>query len=318
MPLAGRFGWVGVDLFFVLSGFLVAGLVFQEHQRTGHIDPWRFLFRRGFKIYPQFYFFILATVAGHVLADEPISRRALAAELGFFQNYVVGLWGHTWSLAVEEHFYVIIAISLTLLGRLRSDLPFGDLPRWIAATCALIPALRIATCVRGGDSLFGHIAPSHLRMDSLLAGVLLSYLHSYRKLHMAAFVGRFGNWFPPISAALLAPAGLLEQSSPLIYTVGFSMTAMAFALVLLGVLYPKEQIRRGACSRSLAHLGRVSYAFYLWHGPWLLLADRLRLAPLAGIPLAFAGTLGLAFITTRLIEVPFLRWRETLLPGRQL
>ena len=316
VPLAGRFGWVGVDLFFVLSGFLVAGLLFREYRETGCINPWRFLLRRGCKIYPQFYFFIFVTVVGRALIGEPISHRALAAELGFFQNYVVGLWGHTWSLAVEEHFYVLLAIALTLSARSGGANPFRDLPQWITATCALILALRITawlTCSRvgGSDPLFGHIAPSHLRMDSLLMGVLLSYLHCFRAGELAGFARRFGDWFPVASAALLAPAGLLEQSSPFIYTLGFSMTAMAFSLVLLGVLYPKDPIGHGVFPRSLARLGRVSYAFYLWHGPMLFLADRLRLPAVAGIPLAFAGTLGLAFASTRLIEDPCLRWRET-------
>ena len=275
----------------------------------------RFLIRRGFKIYPQFYFFIFATVFGHVIADDPVSRRALAAELGFFQNYAVGLWGHTWSLAVEEHFYVFIAIALTLLIRFRGENPFRDLPRWITMICALVLALRIATSVRwlgapGSDSLLGHIAPSHLRVDSLLMGVLLSYMHFFRASELAGFVRRFGDWFPAASSALLAPAALLEQSNPFVYTVGFSMTAMAFALVLLGVLYAKDPIGRGAFPRTLARVGRVSYAFYLWHGPMLFFADRLRLPAVAQIPFAFAGTLGLAFITTRLIEEPFLRLRE--------
>ena len=57
------FGWIGVDLFFVLSGFLVSGLLFQEYQATHEIQPARFLLRRGLKIYPQFYFFIAATLA---------------------------------------------------------------------------------------------------------------------------------------------------------------------------------------------------------------------------------------------------------------
>src|SRR6266851_2933114 len=62
-PIIGRFGWVGVDLFFVLSGFLVSGLLFREFQRTGHVQPGRFLIRRAFKIYPQFYFMIGLSVA---------------------------------------------------------------------------------------------------------------------------------------------------------------------------------------------------------------------------------------------------------------
>src|SRR5579872_3973764 len=91
-----RAGWAGVDLFFVLSGFLVSGLLFREFQHTGRVDVPRFLVRRGFRIYPAFYAFLIATS----LASGTIATRRFAAEALFVQNYVSGLWDHTWSLAV--------------------------------------------------------------------------------------------------------------------------------------------------------------------------------------------------------------------------
>src|SRR5207249_4772189 len=103
--LWNRGGWVGVDLFFVRSGFLVSGLLFKEHQRYGAISFKHFIIRRGFKIYPPFYGLIAITVVvGLLKGNLDISR--LLHELVFLQNYGKGgVWPQTWSLAVEEHFY---------------------------------------------------------------------------------------------------------------------------------------------------------------------------------------------------------------------
>jgi peptidoglycan/LPS O-acetylase OafA/YrhL len=96
-------GWIGVDLFFVLSGFLVSGLLFQEHQRRGSLRWGRFLVRRGFKIYPAFYAMMAVAIAVAIRRHDLQWKPALA-ELLFVQNYVHGMWLHTWSLAVEEPF----------------------------------------------------------------------------------------------------------------------------------------------------------------------------------------------------------------------
>lgn len=101
-----RVGWIGVDLFFVLSGFLVSGLLFKEYLKFGTIRPMRFLVRRGFKIYPIYFLFYPIYILPLILARD-LSLVYMFADLTFVQNYVNG-WGYaygaSWSLAVEEHF----------------------------------------------------------------------------------------------------------------------------------------------------------------------------------------------------------------------
>src|SRR5215472_2350919 len=84
-------GWIGVDLFFVLSGFLVSGLLFREYGRLGEVHAGRFLVRRGLRIYPAFYAFLLSTS----IAIGTLGNRQFFAEATFVQNYVPGLWDHT-------------------------------------------------------------------------------------------------------------------------------------------------------------------------------------------------------------------------------
>jgi peptidoglycan/LPS O-acetylase OafA/YrhL len=113
-------GWIGVDLFFVLSGFLIGGLLFAEHVRHGTIHVGRFLVRRGFKIYPAFYAFLALTVVYLRVRYGGYPPRAhIIADALFVQNYADSLWHHTWSLAVEEHFYILL--PAVLAGMLRLD-----------------------------------------------------------------------------------------------------------------------------------------------------------------------------------------------------
>src|ERR1051325_4988494 len=91
-------GWAGVDLFFVLSGFLISGLLFREHQQFRRIDFKQFIVRRGLKIYPAFYCLIAATVGIAVLNKWNLPWKRIFAEVFFVQNYFIGLWSRS-----EEH-----------------------------------------------------------------------------------------------------------------------------------------------------------------------------------------------------------------------
>lgn len=112
-----RGGGSGVDLFFVLSGFLIGGLLFLELKRYGRINLKRFYIRRGFKIYPAFYCLLASTLVVQKLEHLPFPpARPLLGEVFFLQNYLGGIRGHTWSLAVEEHFYIVLPLLLVALS----------------------------------------------------------------------------------------------------------------------------------------------------------------------------------------------------------
>jgi len=110
-------GWIGVDLFFVLSGFLVSGLLFKEYQKFGSINAKLFLIRRGFKIYPIYYLTLIGYILPRILLHK-LDLTKVFYDLIFIQNYALG-WGYlytaSWSLAVEEHFYFGLALLLWLI-----------------------------------------------------------------------------------------------------------------------------------------------------------------------------------------------------------
>src|SRR6185369_5257906 len=105
-PIWSTFGGWGVDLFFVLSGFLISNLLFTEYRNSGGILLKRFFFRRALKLYPSFYFLLILTIIYCVILHLPFTARQVIGEVTLTQNYVSSMWGHTWSLAVEEHFYI--------------------------------------------------------------------------------------------------------------------------------------------------------------------------------------------------------------------
>ncbi|HEY2881794.1 MAG TPA: acyltransferase, partial [Pirellulales bacterium] len=143
-------GWLGVDLFFVLSGLLISGLLFKEIQASGTIQLKRFWLRRGMKIWPAYYIMFGVWVATSLLYNWrhglwpqlKVLASGIVPNLIFIQNYMQELqWPHTWSIAVEEHFYLALPILLVVLVRV------GKL-KWLPAIVGLIAiavlAMRIA------------------------------------------------------------------------------------------------------------------------------------------------------------------------------
>ena len=126
--LWARVGWTGVDLFFVLSGFLISGLLFRDYQEHGSIDWKRFLIRRGFKIYPSYYMFLWIAAILLVLIGHHYNMRSMllgnAVFVGnyFQQTVTIGPFWHLWSIAVEEHFYVLLPVPRSYCTTLRKTI----------------------------------------------------------------------------------------------------------------------------------------------------------------------------------------------------
>src|SRR4029077_631619 len=129
--------------------FLISGLLFSEYKRGHTINLKRFFIRRGLKIYPAFYAFLILTgITGKlVFHSHPTSEQYLH-EVFFVMNYEHGVWDHTWSLAVEEHFYIFLPFFLFILARSSSNRenPFRMIPQaaaMIAALCLIFRALSV-------------------------------------------------------------------------------------------------------------------------------------------------------------------------------
>jgi len=262
-------GLVGVDVFFVLSGFLITGLLLSERDRNGTVDLWRFYIRRGLRLYPP----LLLTVAvlfvpGLLLARHPayfvldtLAALTYTTPLALVVNQGVSLvFRHTWSLGVEELFYLIWPVALLLLLRAR---------RWrrsVAAAGVVVGLGLLAVGVIG--SLDGSEMAYLTRSGGLFLGCALSAALHRRPVTLPAALGWAGVVLLG-TAVTLATLSAAEGPAVLLANAG--------ALALTAYLArPREGVLvRSLAAAPLAYTGRISYEIYLWHYPVFVLASRL-------------------------------------------
>jgi peptidoglycan/LPS O-acetylase OafA/YrhL len=318
-----RGGWIGVDLFFVLSGFLISGLLFKECQSRGDISLRRFFVRRGFKIYPPFWALMFFTVVLELMLYKKIEGRWLLCELLFVQNYgPSSQWVYTWSLAVEEHFYIFLPVLLVVLLKFAStqSRPFGRIPLIFGVIAGLCLGIRVMGAASGAFSCKANLGPTHLRIDSLFFGVLLSFFYHYHRTAFTRLAQRYAWLWRGLGCALLLPAFLFDlATTPYIYTVGFTQFYLGSGLLLVGFL--GRSATPGPLHQCLAFIGSRSYSIYLWHGPVAWLASERFLATANflnwyGWTITFlGGALLVGVVMAALIEYPALGLRDRWLPS---
>jgi peptidoglycan/LPS O-acetylase OafA/YrhL len=319
--------WTGVDLFFVISGFLISGLLFSEFQKRGRIDFGRFAVRRALKLYPMLYILVLGVLAVRLVQGRfhGISVIVWPAvhDLFFVQSYFRGTYGHFWSLAVEEHFYILLPVMLYIMLRMRrpGDLnPFRKLPLVFGVVAIFSLAARLVHAILVQPySHETHLFPTHFRLDSLFFGVLLSYwLHFYPD-GFAAWTKRLGPFLLPVSILLILPAVFLPTSSFFIYTAGLTFLYLGYGGILIAFLQvPISATGAGRWLKPLSYVGQHSYPIYLFHILILeTLSTRGLLQGWRGVVLYFTSTIAIGILLSKLIEFPVLRLRDRLFPRRE-
>ncbi len=332
-----QIGWSGVDLFFVISGFLISGLLFQEYKRFGDIHLKTFWLRRGLKIYPAFYIYTLVQAITYLLMfknrpDVPSPVRPLLIDVTFLSSYFEGLSGHAWSLAVEEHFYFLLPVFLLVLMRLRAKKkdPFASIPVVFLLIAIGSLLLRMAATPAFYGDVYSYLLPTHLRMDGLFCGVMIGYLFHFKPQLLA----RVARW--PLLVAggmLLSPVYFMQIEYWHMYTWGLTCTFLGFACVIAWAIHIpfKPEHFLALPVNLLARIGFYSYSIYLWH--WIIIyyfRPYFRSKCIAtGSPLAwspamqkwqwlfcvvFSIVVGIAMAVC--IEQPALRLRDRCFPSR--
>jgi peptidoglycan/LPS O-acetylase OafA/YrhL len=329
-PIWSTFGGFGVDLFFVLSGFLISNLLFSEYRNTGSIRLRRFFFRRALKLYPSFYLLLVLTILYCFFWRVHFSGRELLGEMILTQNYIGSIWGHTWSLAVEEHFYILLPLVLAFMMKRRkgSDDPFRAIPYLYLGIAVVCLALRICNALQHPHYAHRvHYEPSHLRFDSLFFGVFLSYLHNFRPEILQRAMSN--PWRFPVSVVsvlALTPALFLPSSDPIVYTVGFTLLYISFGTMLLLSIYKetdRPRAKPGIAVQAIARMGVYSYTLYLWHVPmaqtFASVATRFAMVNQYALhAIYFATSIAVAVLASKLVEMPILKLRERLFPPSAL
>jgi peptidoglycan/LPS O-acetylase OafA/YrhL len=310
-----RGGFLGVDVFFVLSGFLITALLLEELRTNGRLAWSRFYGRRAGRLLPA----LAALLAGAALIWPYFkTSRSFSSILlpivFYYANWTTAYSGwlgplaHVWSLSVEEQFYIVWPLCLVLLYRRRSS------PILIAvalAACAIARAI-----FHAAGSPIGDYVSTVSRADELLAGALAAHLAS----RVPPNVGRV---CATITGVLLLLAFVaVDYHDAWLYYGGFTIAAVLLALLIVHLAADSTSaVKRLLERRELVGLGRISYGVYLYHLPIFLL-----LAPL-GRPhsvvsrglvllLQLLVTVLMAWVSFRVVETPVRRWSRRLCDRR--
>ncbi|MEO8352381.1 MAG: acyltransferase [Chthoniobacteraceae bacterium] len=325
-------GWMGVDLFFVLSGFLVGSLLLKSIAGSRDVSITRFLIRRGFKIYPAFYLLLIVTIAAlaGLTGNVPWSR--IMAEGLFVQNYLPGIWQHTWSLAVEEHFYLLLAAlvgALAWANRSGDSDRFRSLPMIVGTVMLACLFLRTLHYVLLPEQRGAIYRSTHLRIDSLFAGVFVAYVAAFHARAFSSFIAAHRTRIAIGGTLLILPAWLLPLSTTgfagaFLLTIGFTLLAIGCAgWVAIAACAPSgNRTPPARIWRGVGFIGVYSYSIYLWHLPvkkmFPMICHRLMgevPGPSVQYAIYFGGTFLLALLTSRLLEFPLLRFRDRFFPS---
>jgi len=324
-----RGGFLGVDIFFVLSGFLITSLLLAEQIATGSIGIRRFYLRRALRLLPAVVVFLVVwgVVLLATIPQQFWARVAsiVCAVLFYFANWVriygmpLGIFGHAWSLAVEEQFYLVWPIIFSAVVR--------RVPRPIRAAglLAVVAALTLAwrlTLALAGGSQYRIYCGTDTHADGLLLGAALAFLIASGKIAPVAAARKIRWLATAVSSAGLFGLLLTAREIPG-YAYGVStLIACATAIVIADVVTPGSCSARFFQMRGVAGVGRISYGLYLWHYPVFFYIGVLT--PYGGAvsllqgALAWAVTLAAALASYFVVERPFLAYKDRFAWSRRI
>lgn len=308
------YGYLGVDLFFVISGFLVSGLLNRKFLENERINFWQFFIQRGFKILPSYFAFLLI---GNVLAfylyrhsDPSLLMEASEWKkyIFFYKNFSMQplhpTFDQAWSLCVEEHFYLVLPITFIVLQLAGGGKKQLFLLTSLAIAGGILFKIFSFYFSNSGDTAF----KTYNRMDGLAWGMLLNLLITY----YPGFLKRIGK---PVylfisSLCLFAVMIFVDTTLDSLFfhkVVLLSLAPFLFFMMLLGIF--SYDFSRLLPLRFIAY---YSYNWYLWHAVLGLAIMNYFGTSVYGFMVYIASTFAIAMLFTIIVEEPFLKLRKKL------
>jgi peptidoglycan/LPS O-acetylase OafA/YrhL len=326
LPDVASFGWTGVDLFFVLSGFLISNQIFNQINKSNTFSIKQFFIKRIFKIIPP-YLLTLALYFCVPIFREKEHLSPIWKFLSFTQNInfnlkEYGTFSHAWSLCVEEHFYLLFPLVLLLLLITKAF----KKSYWIIVIIFLMGFIVRTYCYThfylpkiddndGWINWYKYIYyPTYSRLDGLLAGVSIAAVYNFAPLFWKKITA-YGNYTPLLGLAILAAAYFLciDQMTFNASVFGFPLVAIGYGLIVVGALSPSSYLFK--CESKITSLiATWSYSIYLTHKGIIhithhYLSDYKINSNLMLVCSIITCTI-FAYLLYQLIENPFLKLRN--------
>ena len=324
-------GFLGVDVFFVLSGFLITSLILEEFDRSGRVDFRKFYLGRARRLLPALILVLVVVSLAAALVYQDAARQ-LASDVVASIFYVNNWWyiaadqsyfefigrppllKHLWSLAVEEQFYLVWpAIAFLAMRRFARKGVFA-----VAATLAILSTIwMLQLAVSNGFPDFADPSRAYFGTDSHSMGLLIGAA-------MATFwrPGRMRRALPTGASVIITAVGIaallaviwffvfVGEFTPWLYRGGFLGLALIVATLIAAASHPGVGLGKAMGTQPWRYIGQRSYGLYLWHWP-VFMATRPGLdLPLDGVPLLILRlglTVGIAELSFRFVEMPIRR-----------
>lgn len=334
LPDIAKFGWTGVDLFFVLSGFLISSQLFAQIKQGQNISFIQFFLKRFFRIVPAF----LVTVGLYFrlpLFREKESLPPLWKFLTFTQNLGLnlkdfGTFSHAWSLCVEEHFYLFLPLILILLQFTNS---IKNSYRLLIALFLFGFAIRIYSFnelylpkiedKNGWMYWYRYIYyPTYNRLDGLLVGVSIAGIYQFLPTIWNE-ISKFGNHFIILSLAVLTGANFLcdDQATFNASIFGFPLIAIGYGFMVIGALSTTSFLYKWK-SKVTTFIATLSYATYLTHKGIIhmthQLLDEFKIDNNLMLLICILNCAVFAYLLNISIEKPFMKLRNRILEKKRI
>lgn len=297
-------GFVGVDVFFVLSGFLITTILRGELSDTGAIDIRRFFFRRAVRLVPPLTLSLAGTYLAYAVFLPGVDLRTdVIVSMLYVSDYGRAFWEvpvylkHTWSLSVEEHFYMIWPFFLLATRRMSAQGLFGLLiAMWLAAT-----AWKVTDGLVWED--YGR---TYSRFDTRMGGMILGSALAVRPLAVRPDTAGLLAKYALYTLAILS-VGLAWLHIPAMLFGGFAAEVATAGLIVALMSGHQTGTFRFLAHPWLVYLGVLSYSIYLWHyGIAIVLRDMLD--PVSAFALTLGISVGIAAVSHRFVEKPLRAW----------